>query len=77
MKPATRLGDVLRGRWPVAQTEPTKPPRLDTCVVYKAHIMSKLNAKNRTDLIRYALKRGLVGLEAPARSTMQEELANG
>ncbi len=36
-----------------------------TVEAHKAHIMSKLHAQNRTDLIRYALKRGLVGLEAP------------
>jgi hypothetical protein len=26
--------------------------------------MTKLHAKNRTDLIRYAIKRGLVGLDS-------------
>ena len=29
-----------------------------------AHIMTKLHAKNRTDLIRYALRKGLVALDA-------------
>ena len=48
-----------------------------TVEAHKAHIMSKLHAQNRTDLIRYALKRGLVGLEAPELSAMQEELATG
>lgn len=36
-----------------------------TVEAHKAHIMTKLHARNRTDLIRYAIKRGLVGLEAP------------
>ena len=36
-----------------------------TVEAHKAHIMSKLHASNRTDLIRYAIKRGLVGLETP------------
>ncbi len=36
-----------------------------TVEAHKAHIMSKLHAGNRTDLIRYAIKRGLVGLESP------------
>lgn len=35
-----------------------------TVEAHRAHIMTKLHAKNRTDLIRYALKRGLVGLES-------------
>ena len=35
-----------------------------TVEAHKAHIMSKLHARNRTDLIRYAIKRGLVGLES-------------
>ena len=29
----------------------------------EAHIMSKLGARNRTDLIRYAIRRGIIGLE--------------
>ena len=37
-----------------------------TVEAHKAHIMSKLHARNRTDLIRYAIRRGLVGLESPA-----------
>ncbi|MEE8422046.1 MAG: response regulator transcription factor [Dehalococcoidia bacterium] len=36
-----------------------------TVEAHKAHIMSKLHARNRTDLIRYAIKRGLIGLESP------------
>ncbi len=35
-----------------------------TVEAHKAHIMSKLHAQNRTDLIRYAIRKGLVGLEA-------------
>ena len=37
-----------------------------TVEAHKAHIMTKLHARNRTDLIRYAIKRGLVTLETPA-----------
>ena len=36
-----------------------------TVEAHKAHIVSKLHARNRTDLIRYALRKGLVGLDAP------------
>jgi two-component system response regulator NreC len=36
-----------------------------TVEAHKAHIMSKLHARNRTDLIRYALRKGLVGVDAP------------
>lgn len=36
-----------------------------TVEAHKAHIMSKLHARNRTDLIRYALRKGLVGIDAP------------
>lgn len=36
-----------------------------TVEAHKAHIMSKLRARNRTDLIRYALRRGIVQLESP------------
>jgi DNA-binding NarL/FixJ family response regulator len=35
-----------------------------TVEAHRAHIMAKLHAKNRTDLIRYALRRGLVALDA-------------
>ena len=35
-----------------------------TVEAHKAHIMTKLNAKNRTDLIRYAIRKGIVRLEA-------------
>lgn len=36
-----------------------------TVEAHKAHIMNKLHARTRTDLIRYALKRGLIDLEIP------------
>lgn len=36
-----------------------------TVEAHKAHIMSKLHARNRTDLIRYALRKGLVGIDTP------------
>jgi DNA-binding NarL/FixJ family response regulator len=35
-----------------------------TVEAHRAHIMSKLHARNRTDLIRYALRKGIVGLDA-------------
>ncbi len=35
-----------------------------TVEAHKSHIMQKLKAKSRTDLIRYALKRGIVNLES-------------
>ncbi|WP_322819409.1 response regulator transcription factor [Tepidiforma sp.] len=35
-----------------------------TVEAHKAHIMEKLKARSRTDLIRYALKRGIVRLES-------------
>jgi two-component system response regulator NreC len=35
-----------------------------TVEAHKAHIMSKLNAKNRTDLIRYAIRKGIVNLDS-------------
>ncbi len=34
-----------------------------TVEAHKAHIMSKLGARNRTDLIRYAIRRGIIGLD--------------
>jgi two-component system response regulator NreC len=35
-----------------------------TVEAHKAHIMSKLHAQNRTDLIRYAIRKGIVGLDS-------------
>ena len=35
-----------------------------TVEAHRAHIMTKLHAKNRTDLIRYAIRKGLVSLDA-------------
>lgn len=48
-----------------------------TVEAHKAHIMSKLHAQNRTDLIRYAIRKGIVGLESgpdlkPAEDTGME-----
>ena len=34
-----------------------------TVEAHKAHIMSKLGARNRTDLIRYAIRRGIISLD--------------
>ena len=44
-----------------------------TVEAHKAHIMSKLHARNRTDLIRYALRKGLVGLDAPPDLSEEEQ----
>ncbi len=44
-----------------------------TVEAHKAHIMSKLHARNRTDLIRYALRKGLVGLDAPPDVAAEED----
>ena len=38
-----------------------------TVEAHKAHIMSKLGARNRTDLIRYAIRRGIISLEPGAK----------
>jgi DNA-binding CsgD family transcriptional regulator len=35
-----------------------------TAEVHRAHIMEKLGLRNRTDLIAYALRRGLIASEA-------------
>lgn len=45
-----------------------------TVEAHKAHIMAKLHARNRTDLIRYAIRKGIVRLEsaAEAQSLMQD-----
>jgi len=45
-----------------------------TVEAHKSHIMEKLKAKSRTDLIRYALKRGIVKLESVAEA--EQSLAN-
>jgi two-component system response regulator NreC len=44
-----------------------------TVEAHKAHIMSKLRARNRTDLIRYALRKGLVGLDAPPDVPVEQQ----
>jgi two-component system response regulator NreC len=46
-----------------------------TVEAHKAHIMSKLRARNRTDLIRYALRKGLVGLDAPPDVPLEQQEA--
>ncbi|WP_322817809.1 response regulator transcription factor [Tepidiforma sp.] len=45
-----------------------------TVEAHKAHIMAKLHARNRTDLIRYAIRKGIVRLESvdEARSMLDE-----
>jgi two-component system response regulator NreC len=43
-----------------------------TVEAHKAHIMSKLHAQNRTDLIRYAIRKGIVNLEAAPDLTAEE-----
>jgi two-component system response regulator NreC len=44
-----------------------------TVEAHKAHIMSKLHARNRTDLIRYALRKGLVGVDAPPDVAQEDD----
>lgn len=44
-----------------------------TVEAHKAHIMSKLHAQTRTDLIRYALQKGLVGIDVPPAPEQGEE----
>ena len=46
-----------------------------TVEAHKAHIMSKLHARNRTDLIRYAIRKGIVRLESAdeAQGLMESE----
>lgn len=39
-----------------------------TVEAHKAHIMAKLHARTRTDLIRYALRKGIVHLESVAEA---------
>jgi two-component system response regulator NreC len=42
-----------------------------TVEAHRAHIMSKLHARNRTDLIRYALRKGIVGLDTAPEGAVQ------
>ncbi|MEX2446517.1 MAG: response regulator transcription factor [Dehalococcoidia bacterium] len=44
-----------------------------TVEAHRSHIMTKLHAKNRTDLIRYAIRRGLVRLEGAEGSAETDE----
>jgi DNA-binding NarL/FixJ family response regulator len=48
-----------------------------TVEAHKAHIMAKLHARNRTDLIRYAIRKGIVRLESAqeAQKVMMEGTA--
>jgi len=48
-----------------------------TVEAHKAHIMSKLHAQNRTDLIRYAIRKGIVGLESGPDLGSSDEQAVG
>ncbi len=45
-----------------------------TVEAHKAHIMSKLHAQNRTDLIRYAIRKGIVNLEATPEGSVDSTL---
>jgi len=45
-----------------------------TVEAHRAHITTKLHAKNRTDLIRYAIKRGLIALDATEASDVREAI---
>jgi hypothetical protein len=44
---------------------------------HKSHIMDKLKARSRTDLIRYALKRGIVKLESVDEAQQSLEKLGG
>ncbi len=46
---------------------------IKTVEAHRAHIMTKLHAKNRTDLIRYALRKGLVGLDSVPIDSVSEQ----
>ena len=48
-----------------------------TVEAHKAHIMTKLHARTRTDLIRYALQKGLVGIDPPPTLEQPEEKQAG
>jgi len=50
-----------------------------TVEAHKAHIMAKLHARNRTDLIRYAIRKGIVRLESveEAQTALGEEAIAG
>ena len=45
-----------------------------TVEAHRAHIMTKLHAKNRTDLIRYAIRRGIVSLDGPEAMPEREAM---
>ncbi|MCK9486218.1 MAG: response regulator transcription factor [Dehalococcoidia bacterium] len=44
-----------------------------TVEAHRAHIMTKLHAKNRTDLIRYAIRRGLVSLDGASSMDVERQ----
>ena len=44
-----------------------------TVEAHKAHIMTKLRAQNRTDLIRYAIRRGIVRLDSPDLGVSEDD----
>lgn len=48
-----------------------------TVEAHKAHIMEKLHARTRTDLIRYALKKGIVNLESVSDAEKALSTLNG
>ena len=68
--------DQLVAKRPVPQFEPGDTVKVGVKIVeaHRAHIMEKLKAKSRTDLIRYALKRGIVKLESVDEA--EKSLAN-
>lgn len=43
---------------------------IKTVEAHKAHISQKLKTKSRTDLIRYAIQRGILRIEDPARADL-------
>ncbi len=46
-----------------------------TVEAHKAHIMSKLHAQTRADLIRYAIRKGLVGLDVTPSAAQESSQA--
>ena len=49
---------------------------IKTVEAHKAHIMSKLGAHNRTDLIRYAIRTRIITLETPSANDMGQRGAS-
>lgn len=48
-----------------------------TVEAHKSHIMAKLHARHRTDLIRYAIRKGIVRLESAEEAEQMLEAADG